>query len=41
MALAAAMFANHANIPAWQVFAVFMLIGIGLPALVGGRLSNW
>lgn len=41
IASAAALFAHHSGMSAWETFGVFALTGLGFPLLVGGRLSNW
>ncbi len=37
---AAAIFAEHIGMPEWKVIAVAVLVGVGLPILVGGRFQN-
>jgi hypothetical protein len=36
-----AMIAQTLGMPTWEVFAVLLLTGIGLPLAIGGRWRNW
>jgi hypothetical protein len=38
---AVSLFAAHLGMPEWKIGAVFLLVGLGLPMLVSGRLSGW
>ena len=39
--VAIAMIAEHLGMPRWQVIAVALLIGVGLPMAIGGKWKNW
>jgi hypothetical protein len=34
-------FAAHVGMPAWQIGLVVILVAIGLPMCLSGRLGNW
>lgn len=38
---AMAMIAAHLGMSRWEVAAVALLVGIGLPLAIGGRWKNW
>lgn len=39
--VAVAMIAEHLGMPRWEVAAVALLIGVGLPMAIGGKWKNW
>jgi zinc transporter ZupT len=39
--VAVAMIAEHVGMPRWQVIAVAVLIGVGLPLAISGKWRNF
>jgi len=39
--IAMGLIAQHLGMSRWEVVAVTILVGVGLPLAIGGRWKNW